>query len=135
MAEKAEKKVYEKLTLEALIAKKDAALSRKKRTAELFVEGLGGTVTIQAPSPSLLADVFEMHDADGDRYLIYRSVVDPCLSDSGVMEAYGASDPMELMDKLFMPGEIARIAAECMKLAGYSAGSVTKADQAEKVKN
>lgn len=129
------KEKQEKLTLAELIDQKEKVLARKNQTSELYIKGLGGTVTVQAPAPSLLADVFKMQDGEGDKYLVFQSVAEPCLKDGGVMEAYGASDPLELMDKLFMPGEITMIAAECMKLAGYGAGSVTKAEQAEKVKN
>ena len=34
----------------------------------------------------------------------------------------GGKDPMEIVDKIFEPGEIPQIAIECLKLAGYIDG-------------
>ena len=128
-------KTQNRLTLAALIDQKERILARKNQTCDLYIKSLGGTVTVQAPTPSLIEDVLEMKGGDGDKYMTFQSVIDPCLRDSQIMDAYGVSDPMELVEKLFMPGEIAKISTECMKLAGYDAGSVTPADQVEKVKN
>ena len=79
------KEKQEKLTLAELIDQKEKVLARKNQTSELYIKGLGGTVTVQAPAPSLLADVFKMQDGEGDKYLVFHSVTEPCLKDGGVM--------------------------------------------------
>ena len=39
-----------------------------------------------------------------------------------IRDAYGCVEPMEIVEKIFEPGEIPQIAVECLKLAGYIDG-------------
>ena len=59
---------------------------------------------------------------NGDAYIVYSCVVDPCLKSKELQEAFSCADPMEIVDMVFEPGEIPLIAVECLKLAGYIDG-------------
>lgn len=98
---------------------------KKKRTAELYVESLGGIIVIEEPSRDLVIDAQAMDD-DADRYIVYESVKEPNLHDEAFLKEFGVAEPMEITDIVFKPGEVTRIAMECMALAGFSDGSVKK---------
>ena len=59
---------------------------------------------------------------NGDAYIVYSCVKEPCLKSKELQEAFGCIDPMEIVEKIFEPGEIPMIAVECLKLAGYIDG-------------
>ena len=116
-----------KLTLEELMRRKVQMLEskKKKRTAELYIESLDAVITIEEPSRELVIDAQAMDD-DADRYVVYESVKEPDLHDETLLKEFGVAEPMEITDIVFLPGEVTRIAMECMALAGFSDGSVKK---------
>ena len=111
-----------KITLQELIRRKEQMLESKKqpKTATLFIKSLGGTITIESPTAALARDAQETEN--GDAYMVYSCVVEPCLKSKELQEAFGCVEPMEIVDKIFAPGEIPQIAVECLKLAGYIDG-------------
>jgi len=111
-----------KITLQELIRRKEQMLESKKqpKTANLYIKSLGGTITIESPSGALARDAQEMDN--GDAYMVYSCVTEPCLKSKELQEAFGCVDPMEIVDKIFDTGEIPQIALECLKLAGYVDG-------------
>lgn len=111
-----------KITLQELIRRKEQMLEAKRipKTANLYIKSLGGTITIESPTASLAKDAQEMDN--GDAYMVYSCVTEPCLKSRELQEAFGCIDPMEIVDKIFDPGEIPQIAIECLKLAGYIDG-------------
>lgn len=121
------KEQYKKITLEALIAKKEQALSAKakKKTADLYVKSLDGIITIQAPDAKLMRDIMEMED--GNEYLVYQCCIDPPLKNAALQEGEGV--PHEVVYKLFDPGEIAAISMKCAELVGYGDNSVRLVDE------
>ncbi len=125
------KKQYQKVTLEALIAKKEQSKLAKagRKTVTLFVKSLDGTIVIQQPDIPTTQDALKM-DEDGDAYLVYQCCVDPSLKDAQLRE--DGKDPISLVYDLFLPGEITYIATECLKLAGYDPAAV---NVVEAVKN
>ena len=58
-----------------------------------------------------------------DMYLVFECVVEPDLKDKSLHEAYGCADPIDIVNELFLPGEVAGIADKIMKLGGFG-GSV-----------
>ena len=58
----------------------------------------------------------------GDKYLCYECITEPNLKSKEVQDAFGCTEPMDVVDIIFEPGEIPQIAIECMKLAGYMGG-------------
>ena len=111
-----------KITLQELIRRKEQMLESKKqpKTATLFVKSLGGTITIESPTAALAKDAQEMDN--GDAYMVYSCVTEPCLKSKELQTEFGCVDPMEIVDLIFEPGEIPQIAIECLKLAGYVDG-------------
>ena len=111
-----------KITLQELIRRKEQMLESKKKpkTASLYIKSLGGTITIESPTAALARDAQEMDN--GDAYMVYSCVTEPCLKSKELQTEFGCVDPMEIVDKIFEPGEIPQIAMECLKLAGYVDG-------------
>ena len=118
-----------RITLEALIAKKEQALAAKKKpeTAEVYIERMGGTIVLAEPTKEMLRDAVNM-EADGDGYLVYQCCIDPILKNKELQEAYGAAVPHEIVDLVFKQGEIAALAHQCMVMAGYADGKVRLVD-------
>ena len=111
-----------KLTLDELIRRKEQILANKKRdeTAEVFVKSIGGSVIIKSPDSKLLSDVEEMDDKlAANAYIVYNCVISPRLKDQHLQEVYGCREPIEIVDKLFLPGEVLRLADAIVKLAGF----------------
>ena len=111
-----------KITLQELIRRKEQMLESKKqpKTAMLYIKSLDGTITIESPTAALARDAQEMDN--GDAYMVYSCVTEPCLKSKELQTEFGCVDPMEIVDKIFEPGEIPQIAMECLKLAGYVDG-------------
>ncbi len=120
-----------KITLDTLLARKEQAIEdkRKNSTGELYVQSLDGTITVKPPTRAILSDARETdNDSLADRYLVYQCVVEPNLKDKKLQDAYGCGEPDEIVDKIFELGEVGKIAAECINMAGFG-------NSVEKVKN
>lgn len=111
-----------KITLQELISRKEQMLESKKtpKTATLYIRSLDGTITIESPTAELARDAQEMDN--GDAYMVYSCVIEPCLKSRELQEAFECVEPMEIVDKIFEVGEIPQIAVECLRLAGYVDG-------------
>ena len=111
-----------KITLQELISRKEQMLEskRKPKTATLYIRSLDGTITIESPTAELARDAQEMDN--GDAYMVYSCVIEPCLKSRELQEAFECVEPMEIVDKIFEVGEIPQIAVECLRLAGYVDG-------------
>ena len=111
-----------KITLQELIRRKEQMLESKRqpKTATLYIKSLDGTITIESPAAALARDAQEMDN--GDAYMVYSCVTEPCLKSKELQNEFGCVDPMEIVDKVFDTGEIPQIAVECLKLAGYVDG-------------
>lgn len=108
-----------KVTIKDLIARKETIKERVNKTVQLHIKSLDGLITIQKPSRQLVLDALDMGKESGDSYMAYNTVIEPNLKDKELQEAYGCVAPMEIVDKIFEPGEVAQIAQECVILAGY----------------
>lgn len=120
-----------KITLKALLEKKEQILNSKKtrKTAELYVKSLDGTITVIAPNRAIITDSAEMGGDDGtmgDVYIVYQCVTEPALKSKELQDAFECIEPMEIVEKLFLPGEINAIAKELLELAGYDQNGVRK---------
>ena len=111
--------------------KKEQILNSKKtrKTAELYVKSLDGTITVVAPNRAIITDSAEMGGDDGtmgDVYIVYQCVTEPALKSKELQDAFECIEPMEIVEKLFLPGEINAIAKELLELAGYDQNGVRK---------
>lgn len=68
-----------------------------------------------------------IEDFDNDRFnreIMLHGVTDPPLDDKQLLEAYHVSTSLELLDKAFLPGEIAGLAQKILELSGFSTKEV-----------
>ena len=54
-----------------------------------------------------------------NKFLIHACCLEPNLKDSELLEAYGVKNPIDIVDKLFMVGEVSSIATTLVKKAGF----------------
>ncbi len=114
-----------KLTIEELIAQKEKLQKKKQNTLTLEIDSLDGEVTIKAPTNALLLEAQTMGQDDAtkaDVYLVYQCMVEPNLKDKKLQEAFKCVEPMDVVNEIFMPGEIASIADKIMGLGGFGNG-------------
>ncbi len=131
------KESIKKITLADFIARKEQSQRDKRtpKTDELYIESLGGTITVEEPNMSLIEDTTTFTSGEGiseneaDAYLVYQSVREPSLK---TPELSTNDAPHKIVFDLFKPGEIQGIAKHLMKMAGYSNESVRTVD---KIKN
>lgn len=105
------------LKLSDLIALADRKKSRQREQKHLYVKSLDGIITVEKPDRALCVDALDMDD--GDAYLVLECVVEPKLKESELLQAYGCVEPLEVVEKIFEPGEISLISQELVKMAGY----------------
>ncbi|MCR4719697.1 MAG: hypothetical protein K5768_08735 [Firmicutes bacterium] len=115
-----------KITLKELMARKAQMLESKKtrKTKELYVSSLDGTITITEPSREIILEASGMEDNKGDVYTVYQCVTEPNLKDRELQKEFECVEPMEIVEKVFSAGEITNIALKCIELAGYGQDSV-----------
>lgn len=113
-----------KLTLAELLRRKEQMLEAKKvkKTLDLYVKSIDATITIEEPDGALCRDANDMEPGEGDKYMCYECIKEPYLKSKDAQEAFGCTEPMDIVEVIFAPGEIPQIAIECMKLAGYMGG-------------
>lgn len=113
-----------KITLEMLMKRKEqsAAAKHKPKTTDLYIESLGGVITIREPDRGIISDSSAADDETlADRYLIYQCVISPNLHDPDLIAAYGCKgEPDAIVDKIIAIGEQNKVAQECLKLAGFN---------------
>ena len=111
-----------KLTIKELIAQKEQLKNKKSRTIDLYVESLDSEITVSSPSSALILEAQDVGEQDAtraDAYIIFNCMKEPNLKDSELQTAYSCLEPLDIVEKLFLPGEVAAIASEIMKLAGF----------------
>ncbi|MEH7389655.1 phage tail assembly chaperone [Bacillus sp. JJ1474] len=121
-----------KLTITDLIEQKEKLTKSKKKTRELYIDQLGGTITIEAPERSLVLDSIDLsndnsYEGNPDDFLVYNIVVEPNLKDPELQKIYECKEPVDIVSKIFDVGTITGIAKEAMNLAGYNS-KVTPVD-------
>jgi len=113
-------KTPKKVTLDELIKN---ALEKKKggrKTKKRFVQSLNGCIGIEKPDRKLCLDALDMDDsAEADAYLVYECVIEPSLKNPELHKAYGVVRPLDIVNEVFEPGEIANISNEILRFAGY----------------
>lgn len=112
-----------------------------KRLSKLF--GFPFVLKLKGIDPEryteIQEDSVELKKGDVNKIKMYNAnlktilagVVEPSFKDKGLLEHFGASTPKELVNKLFLAGEMADIAGEIAKLCGYD----SQKDVDDSVKN
>lgn len=113
------------ITLEDIIAKKDAIKEDKVKKVKIFVESLDGYVTMKKPGRKLIADSLEKENGiESNIHVVYNSMVEPNLKDLEAQKAFGVHTPKDLLVEILNDGEISLIAEQLMNASGYSKNTV-----------
>lgn len=110
------------LSIKELIKRKAELKNHRnnKRKQTLHIESLGAHITIVEPDKALVMDALEMANDGGDEYMTYESVIEPNLKSTELHKEFGVEhDPIKIVDLIFLPGEVSRIAQSSIGLAGY----------------
>lgn len=99
----AKKDSMKKLTLEALIAKKEQREASKSEYRDIPVESLGGSLTVKKLPLSQILDFLDSADENAglkenlafEAELIYKSC--PIMQDKRLQEAYGCAEPYDVV--------------------------------------
>lgn len=120
------------LTLKDILNRKDYFNNKKNETRELYIKSLDANVVISKPDTALCSDCIDMEDNhESNKYFVYEIMLEPNLKDTKLHEEFGLDDPLDIVDVLFDTGEVAGIATEGMKFAGFYGG----VEVAEELKN
>lgn len=112
-----------KLTLTDLVAKKAEKEAARTRSEDVYVESLGGYLTVQSPPRNIF---FKSIDMSGDTtesqvyanmFLIYNSV--SLFRNSELLAEYDVTDNVEIVEKLLEFHEIKDLAEKAMELSGF----------------
>lgn len=116
-----------KITIAQLLEQKEKLKNKEPKRQTLFVASLGGEIVIQEPERGLALEALQMtQDSEkedmADPYLVYHCVIEPNLKDPALQTEFGCTEPMDIVEMIFRPGEVAAIGGHAMKLAGFATG-------------
>lgn len=124
-----------KLTLASLIAKKADKEAARNRSEDMYIESLGGSITVTAPNRSVFYKAVDMTEDSvesqvySNMFLIYNSV--SLFRNQELLEAYDVIDNVEIVDRLLTVVEIKEVANKVMELGGFA----KPAKEKEELKN
>lgn len=118
------------VSIAELIARKEEI--EKKKEEQYDLKTSIGTITVKKPTKAFMAEVLNL-EKDNDEYMVYNLCVAPNLKDAKLQKAYDCVDPLDIVAKLFEPGEVTAISKAIMAKAGY--GENLEAKIHEEVKN
>ena len=111
------------LTLKDILKRKDFFKAKNKETRELYIKRLDANIVITKPDIALCSECLDMEDShESNKYFVYEIIAEPNLKDAKLQEEFGVVEPIDIVDELFDAGEIAGIATEGMKFAGFYGG-------------
>lgn len=124
------------LTIEELIKRKSEITSEKEsKTSTLTINDLGGDIKIQEVDYGFFNECIQITDNDKCNIkLIYNGVIEPNLKEQTLQDAYGCTEPYDIVQSIFKNSFVReRIAREIIALGGFNGlGGVIKV---EDVKN
>lgn len=115
------------LSIQELLEKKGVLKDRQQENFTIDVKDVGA-FEFRLPT---LAETEEMNGFS-DAYMVGMLMLNPNLSESVVLESFQAQTVGEVVEQMFLPGEIRRIAERILEKAGYSDNRV---QIAKEVKN
>jgi hypothetical protein len=118
-----------KITLEDLIKRSTEIKTRQRKTQEIYVESLGGTITVQEPDEEVISIVLRMEEGQQEAYSVYECCISPNLKDQQLRDTYGCVEPYEIASKLFKPMELKKISRLLVEL------SDSKVHKVDSIKN
>lgn len=123
------------ISIAELLQRKDQLKKKSNKTANLYIDSLDSEIVIKAPDRQLAFELIskaQAGDQTADAFAVLQCVIEPNLKDSSLQEGLGVLSPLDVVDALFSPGEVAAISSHILKLSGFGNG-VKQVD--EEVKN
>ncbi len=108
------------LTINDVIKRKEQIKKKRNAKKRLYVESLDGEIVVTTPSRELCLESIDMDGYEGDKYIVYNSIVEPNICDDSLHKAYEVNEPLDIVDAIFEPGEISSIALELLNMSGYN---------------
>ena len=71
----------------------------------------------------------DAYSGESDAYLVYECVTEPPLKNKQLQQAYGCQEPLDILDKIFEPGEVVNISKAVLSFAGYVDDSVKAVEE------
>lgn len=117
------------LTAKALIEKRELLKQRKNEQVRIEVKDIGEFIF-------KIPDFFDVEDAkassNSDAFLVYACSIEPCLRSKEIQDSFGVNSPLDVVNEIFMTGEVSSIATILLNRSGYSSDTIKVID---KVKN
>lgn len=74
---------------------------------------------------SRVAEIKKLHEGEEmELHILMAGIVEPDIKSADLLSKYGAPTPVELLKKLFRPGEITDMSREVEKLSGFRANTI-----------
>ncbi|WP_274363712.1 phage tail assembly chaperone [Paenibacillus thermotolerans] len=126
------------LTISDLMAKKEELKTKQPKRMKLYVSSLGGEIVIQEPGRELALETINMATVPAtsdkaDPHIVYHCVVEPDLKNKELQTQFECTEPTDIVDMIFEPGEVSEISNFILQLSGFGGKSVKKVD--EELKN
>lgn len=118
----------EKLTAKDLLAKKD--IIRERMNAKITLDTELGEITFRMPTREDIMDSQAYTNPSGadksSEFLIYSTILEPDLRDAELQAEFldKGEDPMNIVNKVFLAGEVVTVAMTLLNESGYSDESV-----------
>lgn len=124
------------LNAKELIKKRDLINQKKNKEIEIEVPDTG-TFLFRLPTLEDYEDSEKYANARkkpilANNYLIYTCCIEPNLTDEELLKEFECKESVEIVDKIFMIGEITSIADTLVKKAGFDKDNIEVVD---KIKN
>lgn len=111
------------LKIEDILKRKDFFKNKKNETKELHIKSLDCNIVIKKADATLCYECMDMEDnEEANKFFVYETVSEPNLKDTKLHEEFGCITPLDIVYEIFEPGEVAGIATEGMKFAGFHGG-------------
>lgn len=123
------------LNAKELIKKRDLINQKKNKEIEIVLDI--GTFLFRLPTLDDYEDSEEYAKRRkkqilANNYLIYTCCIEPNLRDEELLKEFECKEPVEIVDKIFVIGEITSIADTLVKKAGFDKDNIEVVD---KIKN
>lgn len=103
-------------------------LIEDRQNQKVIVETPLGDFTFKVPTINILTDAKTYENAHKDRdnqYCIYTCCLEPDLKDQDLQREFNkGKEPVDIVDTIFLPGEVASIANILIEKAGYESKSI-----------
>lgn len=103
-------------------------LIEDRQNQKVMIETPLGDFTFKVPTIDILTDAKTYESAHKDKdnqYCVYKCCLEPDLKDQDLQREFNkGKDPIDIVDTIFLPGEISTIANILVEKAGYESKTI-----------